>query len=463
MNKPFSGRWRRLARRAAPLILVAVLAGLAAGCAREQPPPHIFVISIDTLRADYLTPYGAKRGATPVASRLADGGTLFTRAFTPMGITVPVHATLLTGLMPREHTVRANVHRLPDGIETVAEQFSAAGYDSASILSFGAMNFMSGLDRGFAHASDRSEQDRAFVREDAETLELAMDWLNQRDGSQPLFMLMHFYDVHSPHQPTGYSKAALAGYQGPLADGISVEMLYNHSQPLLDNPADLEALRTLYAGEVIDADTRVGLFLDRLEKLELLDHSVVIVLADHGQGLGENRYFGHGPTLEQSVIHVPIIVHDFRRRSASRQVTENVGLIDIAPTLLALAGISNDHLPGRDLLQLQPGNLTPPYIAEVEQRSSQIEYRPQHFDDEALAVFLEDLKLVDQDGRQRLYKISGQWGQHIEETNLDELHASTRAWLMDYMDGYRDGSIKSERAEMTDEAIEQLRSLGYIQ
>jgi arylsulfatase A-like enzyme len=455
----------KFVNRPANLLAALALIALTGGCTRDAGPPHIFVISVDTLRADYLTPYDEAPVDTPTVQRLADEGTLFTRAVTPMGITVPVHATMLTGRMPREHGVRANVHRLADDVPTLAEKLGRAGYRSGSVLSLGMMNYISGLDRGFDHASDRDEAERAFTRPDAKTLSLAKDWIERQDGSQPLFMLLHLYDVHSPHLPTEYTPMP-SGYQGPLADGISVDTLYNHSQPLLDRPDDLAALRALYAGEAASADRVVGEFLATLESAGLLDNAVVIFLADHGQGLGENGYFGHGPTLEQTVLHVPLIIRDFRSAPAPRRVTEMVGLIDIAPTVLALAGLPADGLSGRDLTALTADNRPDEprlYLSEVEQRSSQTEFRPANFDDEALAAYFDPFKLVESDGRTRLYRIDEVWGQQIEPVELDALHESLRIWLAERMQDYRDGVSESERAELDDEAIEALRSLGYIQ
>lgn len=454
----------RASRRPLPTLAIGALLALLVGCGRgPETPPHIFVISIDTLRADHLSPWGFDRGETPNAARLADGGVVFTRAVTPMGITVPVHATMLTGLMPREHRVRANVHRLPDDVPTIAGLLSAAGYDTASILSFGAMNFMSGLDRGFEHASDRDQGRRVFVRPDADTMRLAREWLESRSGERPLFLLLHLYEVHSPHEITDFSRSRLGEAPKPLADGVSVEELYKQSQPWVGDERALAALRTLYAGEVIDADARVGELLGWLEARGWLDNAVVVLVADHGQGLGENAYFGHGPTLEQTVLHVPMIIHDFRRTQPSRLVHQTVGLIDLAPTLLALAGLSHDHLPGRNLLGRLDDGEPRVYLAEVEQRSSQTEFRPAWFDDEALAAYVENYKLVDQAGEQRLYRIDPIWGQKIEAVALDTLHESLRLWLLETMQAYRDGTLASERAELDDKTIDALRSLGYIQ
>lgn len=449
------------------MLRAAATAGLLlalAGCGGEPEPPHIFIVSIDTLRADALAPYGETRVETPTASALAAEGTLFTRAVSPMGITIPVHATMLTGLMPRDHGVRANVHRLAEDVPAIAEDLDAAGYTSASILSLGAMNFIAALDRGFDFASDRAEDGREFKRDDAETLDMALDWIKRQDGQDPLFMLLHFYNVHSPHLPTEFTPPMPDGYDGPLVDGISVETLYNESQALLaGRPDELEALGALYAGEAAEADRRAGRFIEALRERGLLENSVVIYLADHGQGLGENDYFGHGPTLEQTVLHVPIIIRDFRERGRARQVTETVGLVDIAPTVLELAGLDAGNLPGRNLLALDESDSPRVYLAEVEQRSSQTEYRPEHFDDEALAAYFEDYKYVESDGEQRLYRIDETWGQKIRPVELEELHESLRIWLADQMQDYREGKTSSERAELDDEAIEQLRSLGYIQ
>ncbi|GAB4173757.1 MAG: sulfatase [Wenzhouxiangellaceae bacterium] len=444
---------------------VLVLLWLA-GCSppAPQPPPNIVLISIDTLRADYLSPWGFDPQATPNIARLAEGGVIYTRAVSPMGITVPVHTTLLTGLMPRTHRVRANVHRLPDEIATITEQLHSAGYQTASILSFGAMNFMSGLDRGFEYASDRDPSDRAFVRPDADTVARVGRWLAGRNDPRALFLFVHLYDVHSPHEVTDWSRVRLAGVEGPLADGVSVEELYHQSGDWVGDERALSALRTLYAGEVVEADRHVGQVLDQLEASGVLDDSVVVLVADHGQGLGENGYFGHGPTLEQTVLHVPLIIRDFRKATPGRQVHQTVGLIDVAPTLLALAGLPHDSLPGSNLLDLAPdGERLEPYLSEVEQRSSQTEFRPAWFDDEALAVYFGDYKLVDQEGQQRLYRIDPVWGQKIAPADPGELNETVRLWLLDLMDDYRNGRLQSERAPLDDEALESLRSLGYIQ
>lgn len=454
----------KIARMAATLCAAAIACVMLAGCGGQSRPPHIFVISVDTLRADALAPYGETLVETPTASALAAEGTLFTRAVTPMGITIPVHATILTGLMPRIHGVRANVHRLAEDVPAIAEALGGAGYVSASILSLGAMNFMSGLDRGFDHASDREEEGRVFRRDDAETLAMSLDWVARQDGEAPVFMLIHFYDVHSPHLRTEYTPPMPDGYTGPLTDGISVETLYNESQELLaGQPDELAALAALYAGEAAEADQRIGQFIEALSAQGLLENSVIIYLADHGQGLGENDYFGHGPTLEQTVLHVPIIIRDFRARGSAQRVTETVGLIDIAPTILGLAGLDAKNLPGRNLLALGQSESPTVYISEVEQRSSQTEFRPEFFDDEALATYFDNYKYVESDGQQRLYRIDETWGQEIEQIGLDELHESLRVWLADRMQDYREGYTASERAELTNEAIEELRSLGYIQ
>lgn len=454
----------KILRTATSAAISVGLALVLAGCGGESRPPHIFVISIDTLRADALAPYGESRVKTPTASALAAEGTVFTRAVTPMGITIPVHTTMLTGLMPRHHGVRANVHRLAEDVPAIAEALDAIGYTSASILSLGAMNFIAGLDRGFDFASDRAEGEREFMRGDAETLDMALAWIGEQDGETPLFMLLHFYAVHSPHLPTDYTPPMPDGYAGPLADGISVETLYNESQDLLaGQPEELAALAALYAGEAAEADRRAGRFIEALRAQGLLENSVVIYLADHGQGLGENDYFGHGPTLEQAVLHVPIIIRDFRKRGEARRVTETVGLIDVAPTVLGLAGLDADSLPGRNLLALGEAETHGVYISEVEQRSSQTEFRPEHFDDEALAAFFGNYKYVESDGEQRLYRIDETRGQDIRPIELDELHESLRIWLADLLDDYREGNASSERAELGSEAIEQLRSLGYIQ
>ncbi len=290
-----------------PALGLAGLLLLAVGCGRKESPRvplNVLLISIDTCRADYLGCYGAAV-KTPAIDALAADGVLFETAIAPVPITLPSHATMLTGTIPPFHGVHDNNdHRLGKGATTLAGLLKPRGYRTGAIVSAFVLDRQFGLDQGFDTYVDRFGATRdapTAERVGTETSRLARDWLDGNSG-RPFFLFVHFFDPHFPY-------AAPA----PFAE--------RHT-----------GRHAAYGGEVSYADHCVGQVIEHLRERGLYDSTLIIVTSDHGEMLGEHGEDSHGYLLYQGALRVPLVVRLPRGASGTR-VSEPVGLVDLAPTV----------------------------------------------------------------------------------------------------------------------------------
>ncbi|MFH1844563.1 MAG: sulfatase-like hydrolase/transferase [bacterium] len=283
---------------------------------------NLIVITVDTCRADHLSCYGFPRNTTPRLDELARESLLFTRAYSPVPLTLPAHCSLFTGTLPQYHGVRDNLdYRLGADNITLAELLRDAGYETAAIVGSFILDSQFALDRGFSqYDDDFSSSDDGNVfneQKGAETSRLATEWLAQREGS-PFFLFLHYYDPHT---------------------------LYDPPEPFASRFAD-----DLYAGEIAYTDHCLGEVLDTLRDLDLYDTSLIIVTGDHGEMLQEHGELEHGFFVYESAVRVPLLLK-LPHEKQSRQVADPVGLIDIVPTVCHLLDLSPpEALPGKNLL-----------------------------------------------------------------------------------------------------------------
>lgn len=297
----------------------------------------IVILSIDTLRSDRLPAYGYAGGETPEIDALRADAILYERAYSPVPMTLPAHASLLTGLLPPDHGVRDNAgYRLEATAgPTVPELLRQAGYATGAAVSAYVMRAETGLDRGFDHYDDRvPDASRTLMgdlqREGDETLAAALAWVDGLEAGSPFFLLAHIYEPHTPREPPE-----------PFAS--------RHADP--------------YDGEVAWSSAIVGRFLDALADRGLYEGSTVILLSDHGEGLGDHGEDEHGILLYRESLQVPLLVKLPEARGAGRTTTAPVHLLDVAPTVLALAGVAvPEGLPGTSLLRIA-GETAPPEAA----------------------------------------------------------------------------------------------------
>jgi len=283
---------------------------------KKASQPDVFLITIDTLRADHVHCFGYEPIRTPALDGLAKDGIRFTQAFTPSPITNTSHVTILTGLMPSTHGVTDFALALADTHPTLAELLKKRGYHTAAFIGsiiLDSKSFAPGLDRGFdfydnfpESIKDKSRWGR-LERRGMVVTQHAEAWLSTHPAG-PHFVWVHFYDPHDPYEPPP-----------------------PYSQIYKDR---------LYDGEIAYADSALATFLAYLKKQGWYEHSIVIAVGDHGEGLGEHHEETHGIFLYDSTTHVPLIVKLPGRSGAGKLIEDQVRTLDILPTVLGLL-----HMP----------------------------------------------------------------------------------------------------------------------
>jgi arylsulfatase A-like enzyme/Tfp pilus assembly protein PilF len=292
----------------------------------------IILISIDTLRADHLPAYGYTKVRTPNIDALAAAGTLFARAYSHVPQTLPAHATILSGQLPFETGVRDNVgFTVKPGQWFVQRGLQERGWPTGGFVSAYVLRGAVGLNQGFDTYDSElppssGERSIGQVQRNGEaTLAAAEKWLTARDPKKPFFLFFHIYEPHKPYTPP----PRFAAYEP-------------------------------YDGEIAYADEIVGRLFDRLRALEVYDRATIVLLADHGEGLGDHGEQEHGLFLYNATTQVPLIVK-LPGQAAARRVTSPVQHIDIVPTILDLAGAAaRAGLHGRSLRPLLKGTGTLP-------------------------------------------------------------------------------------------------------
>ncbi len=285
-------------------------------------PPNVLLITLDTTRADRLGVYGYAAARTPVLDRLAQDGVLFERAVAAAPTTLPAHASLMTGRNPMAHGVRNNGVPLGRAVPTLADAFRAAGYRTAAFVSAFVLDQRFGLVRGFDTYDDQLDPPAglatdALERRGDRTVASASTWLTapapvaagpptSAPSAAPFFLWVHLYDPHDPYEAPGAPGGADAA--------------------------------TLYDGEIAFADTAIGTLLGVLGRQGLAANTIVAVIGDHGESLGEHGEATHGMFVYESAMRVPALLTWPARVPAGTRVTPLVRAIDLAPTLLDLAG-----------------------------------------------------------------------------------------------------------------------------
>jgi arylsulfatase A-like enzyme/Tfp pilus assembly protein PilF len=298
--------------------------------ALSRSRPHqlsLLLITIDTLRADHVGAYGADTGATPVLDSLAASGVRFDQVQTAVPLTGPSHATIMTGQYPPSHGVRGNVvFSLGTKYPTLATLLKQRGYRTAAFVGAypvaAAFGFNQGFDTFDEEFHESSPLDQGAERRANEVADAALNWLGTQT-SDPFFAWLHFYDPHAPYDPPP-----------PYRDRYR------------ERP---------YDGEIAFADAQIGRVLDALRSSGRDRDTVVMVLADHGEGLGDHDELTHAVLIYQSTMRVPFIVAG-PGIPRGRVVPSRVATIDVLPTALGVLGFGADRsYLGRDLGPLMNG------------------------------------------------------------------------------------------------------------
>jgi arylsulfatase A-like enzyme/Flp pilus assembly protein TadD len=313
-------------------LFLAALTAVAAGCTRQgaiDTKAPIIIISIDTLRSDHLPAYGYTNVETPAIDRLRKDSILFERAYSHCPLTLVSHASVFTGLLPADHGIRDNLgYNLDPKAKTLAELLKSKGYATGGAVSAVVLTGESGIKRGFDFWEDSIDLDPSFLsigraqRSGEATREIAQKWIGEHDGDQkPFFFFFHIYEPHTPYEPVE-----------PFASRYASK----------------------YDGEVATADEIVGKFLDYLRQEGIYDRATILLMSDHGEGLGGHGEDEHGILLYRETLQVPLMLKLPHSAQKATRVAAPVQLIDIFPTIANAFGEPSAGA-GRSLLDIASG------------------------------------------------------------------------------------------------------------
>ncbi|MBM4392655.1 MAG: sulfatase [Deltaproteobacteria bacterium] len=321
------------------VLVVTLLLACADSVARLPPghpsQPDLVLVSIDSLRADHLGSYGNPRDVSPFLDQLAASGLRFENALASSPWTLPSHVTMLSGRGPLEHNVIEDDRRIPGDLPLVAERLRDAGYATGGFVSTIYVSSDYGFDRGFDTFVDYDLTKTGNLQRQVRAEKLvddALAWLSAQPG-KPAFLFVHLYDVHYPYLPPE-PWGARYDKPGTKKSTRYKNYAYYKTHPLTDK--QLEHQRAQYDECIRYVDDQLARLHAALERAGR--KNTWVVTADHGEEFGERGSWGHAHTLHPEVMRVPLIVSD--QPPAVRQ--ERAGVIDVAPTLMALAGLSMD-------------------------------------------------------------------------------------------------------------------------
>jgi choline-sulfatase len=326
-------RTRRLAVAALAAAAAAAVGVMAWGRWRAPRTPNLLLVSLDTLRADRMGCYGYAPAQTPHLDALAARGLRFVQATTVVPLTLPAHSSLFTGAFPVRHGVRDNGgFYLPDEQTTLAELLREKGYRTGAFVSAFVLDGRWGIGQGFDRYFDDFDLSKfnnapgmdAIQRPGAETVDEALRWLGQ-EPARPFFAWVHLYDAHAPYEPP----EPYASRYPATASGA-------------------------YDGEIASVDAQVGRLLGALEADGRLRDTLVVVVGDHGELLGEHGEQTHGFFVYDAAMRIPLIVAG--PSVPARVVGEQVRIVDVMPTVLDLLGVAAPTaVQGASLLPLARG------------------------------------------------------------------------------------------------------------
>ncbi|MYJ25995.1 MAG: sulfatase-like hydrolase/transferase [Holophagales bacterium] len=399
---------------------------------------NVVLVTIDTLRADRLGCYGYAEIETPQLDRLASEGILFENALTTVPFTLPAHTSIMTGVYPPVHGVRENVgYALDERLPTLAEDLSVGGRRTGGFISAFVLDGRWGIDRGFDRYYDEFKvQDVGMLnmgsvqRSGTETIGQAEAWLDEAAGS-PFFLWLHLFEPHDPYEPPE-----------PFASRYP------------ERPYDAEVAYT---------DSLVGRFRGILEDRDLLERTLLVVTADHGEGLGDHGEYFHGYFVYDSTARVPLIVRLPEGRLGGRRVAAAVSHVDLRPTILAALGVEAPAAPlhqgGRSLLPLLLGLDDGDRVAYIESY-----YALYHYDWAPLrAIHTGSLKFIDAP-EPELYSLADDPGETenvVRGTRAEARELRDRLLGM-IRDFDQSGSGEAARPDLDQETLAQLQALGYL-
>jgi arylsulfatase len=482
-------------RLAGLIFLLLLVSAYALFTFFQEKSKNIIIISIDTLRADHMGCYGYERDTTPGLDAFSREGIVFDHAYTQASSTLPAHSSLFTSAYPDMHGVINTKDSLPSEFMTLAQLLLKKGYNTAAFVNAGWLHPKFKLDRGFRYydyyndLQMKPQSDKIKIGRNAEETNAAVyKWL-EKHGETPFFLFIHYFDVHSdwsrlPYESSlPFSRMFSSGYSGDFKGGeagvyaSSYLSKVNRDRIRLD-PDDRNYIMDLYDEGIAFADFHISSFLKNLKQMDLLDDSLIIITADHGEEFQEHGQVLHEQAYEE-LIHVPLIIrmpnagNSIKRNPGERllslfkeqkkifpakRVKTLVQHIDIMPTVLDIAGIDKPpYVRGRSLLKVING--LPVQPASIFSRNTSGTQYVVRNDTWKLFFFPAENKTV-------LYNIVAD---PAETNDLSGTEVKIREKLKKELFQWKieceeiQSRFQSDKIELDETTKEELRSLGYIE
>jgi arylsulfatase A-like enzyme len=454
--------------------------------------PNILLIVMDATRAKNLSCYGYNRPTTPHLAQFAEHSVVYKLAISPGGWSLPSHASIFTGLFPSRHGAHDQHKFLSSDLPTMAELLSGYGYHTAAFCSNPYVGPATGLDRGFEEFNDAESLPRPLTNLGRKMDAGAATVLGWRDSGarytnrqvrpalrrlgeaeRPFFLFVHYGEPHALYRPPRkYNRYLPTGVSPREARAVNQDQWNYLANPASMNHRDFEILTALYDGEITYLDSRIAQVLGWLHEFQLLDRTMVIVTADHGENVGDHQLMAHKYCLYDTLVHVPLIIRYPQGTIAPGQVTHQVQTLDLLPTVLAMLGDTSSELvsslQGHDLLSSSRHEFT---IAEQARPDLSTFHRRfpgmdiSRYDRALKMIRTERYKFIwASDSKHELYDILLDPDEtHNIVNQRPEIAQDLHQRLTEWRNSSEAAAPSGKTPEFDDETKARLRALGYLE
>lgn len=412
--------------------------------------PNVVLIVIDTLRRDHLSLWGGEWDNTPNLSAFAMEAVRFDRAFSQAPWTTPSIGSLLSSRYPSDLGITSNESRLPAEAELLSEVLQRSGYATGAVVSHTFCGSEWGFDQGF-DSFDETQAGGHRTISAQEVSDRAIQFVDAQD--RPFFLFAHYFDPHivyQEHADFSFASTERGAYEGPVRSGMSLQDI--RTARIRRPSRDLREVERIYASEIAFTDHHIGKLLEHLRARGIMDDTLVIVTADHGEEFLDHGRWGHAKTLYNEVVEVPLLIRYPRGEAAV--VDQPVGLVDVFPTVLSAAGLPPPpSIEGRALQTVRAESARPVFF---ETRRNGIDRR---------GVIVGDYKwvvdLVKQ--RQTLFDYQRDPGETEDLSQAKPEIARQLSRLLEEWIATRSPISSGEQeVELSGEERERLEALGYL-
>lgn len=455
--------------------------------------PNILLIVIDATRAKNLSLYGYSRPTTPNLERFAERCVVYDTAISPAGWSLPAHASMFTGLYPSKHGAHDQHKFLSPEHITMAEWLHARGYDTLAFCDNAYVGSSTGLDRGFDRFNKDFNNTPDYLREINRKLNIGLaSLLGQRDSGarhankqvqsalrhlqpseKPFFMFIHYSEPHAPYRlPRKFRRFMPDGISFRSAQQVNQDPWKYLIDPDSMDEEDFKALIAIYDAEIAYADERIAQVLGWFEERNILDETMVIITADHGENIGDHKMMAHKYCLYDTLLHVPLLIQFPTGSVKPDRLTHQVQTLDIFPTIMSMLGEASSEtyrsLQGYDITSSERHEFT---IAEQSLPDLTTFYK--RYPGVDVSRYDRSLKMIRTD---RYKYICASDGNHElfdlqvdpdEEQNIikdqQKIAKDLDRRLTSWQDSFEAAAPSEPAPEFDEEIKARLRALGYLE